>query len=174
MPPEIERLADAILHNPERIRIAAGERNLGVGRALGLFIPKTVKSQLLTSLLSQSAITRVLVFMRTKHSADRVTKQLNRAGLLADAIHGDKSQAARLRTLANFKSNRLRILVATDLAARGIDVDGISHVFNFDLPHEPETYVHRIGRTGRAVATGIAVSFLRRRRAKAVERTFSV
>jgi ATP-dependent RNA helicase RhlE len=159
MPPEIERLADAILHNPERIRIAPVKETTELVEQSVYFIPKTAKSQLLTSLLSQSAITRALVFMRTKHSADRVAKQLNRAGLLADTIHGDKSQAARQRTLANFKSNRLRILVATDLAARGIDVDGISHVFNFDLPHEPETYVHRIGRTGRAGATGFAVSF---------------
>ncbi|HEX3997012.1 MAG TPA: DEAD/DEAH box helicase [Pirellulales bacterium] len=159
MPPEIERLADAILHAPERVRIAPVKETAALVEHSVYFVPKAAKPQLLTALLSQSAITRALVFMRTKHSADRVARQLNRAGVGAEAIHGNKSQAARLRTLANFKSNRLRVLVATDLAARGIDVDGISHVFNFDLPHEPETYVHRIGRTGRAGATGSAVSF---------------
>ncbi len=101
---------------------------------------------------------RALVFVRTTHGADRVAKQLNNVGIKADAIHGNKSQNARQRTLQAFKANKLHVLVATDLAARGIDVDGITHVFNFDLPHEAETYVHRIGRTGRAGANGIAIS----------------
>ncbi len=159
MPPPIEQLARAILHHPESVRIAPVKETTELVEQSVYFVPKAAKQQLLTALLSQSAITRALVFMRTKHSADRVARQLNKSGVRAEAIHGDKSQAARMRTLANFKSSRLHVLVATDLAARGIDVEGISHVFNFDLPHEPETYVHRIGRTGRAGATGIAVSF---------------
>jgi ATP-dependent RNA helicase RhlE len=159
MPPEIERLANAILRDPEQVRIAHVKATAALIEQSVFFVPKADKPQLLTALLSKPTITRALVFMRTKHSADRVVKQLNRAGVAAEAIHGNKSQAQRLRTMANFKSNRLRVLVATDLAARGIDVDGISHVVNFDLPVEAETYVHRIGRTGRAGATGAAVSF---------------
>jgi ATP-dependent RNA helicase RhlE len=159
MPPEIERLADAILREPERIRVAPVKETAALIEHSVFFVPKADKPQLLTAFLAKPAITRALVFMRTKHSADRVTRQLNRAGVGAEAIHGNKSQAQRLRTMANFKSNRLRVLVATDLAARGIDVDGISHVVNYDLPHEPETYVHRTGRTGRAGSTGVAVSF---------------
>ena len=159
MPPEIERLANAILREPAQVRITPVKETAALIEQSVFFIPKASKPQLLTAFLSKPEITRALVFMRTKHSADRVVKQLNRAGIAAEAIHGNKSQAQRLRTLANFKSNRLRVLVATDLAARGIDVDGISHVVNFDLPVEAETYVHRIGRTGRAGATGAAVSF---------------
>jgi ATP-dependent RNA helicase RhlE len=100
-----------------------------------------------------------VVFARTKRGADRIAQDLNRCGIPAEAMHGNKSQANRQRTLSSFKSDRPPILVATDLAARGIDVDGVTHVFNYDLPHEPETYVHRIGRTGRAGATGIAIAF---------------
>jgi ATP-dependent RNA helicase RhlE len=159
MPPEIERLAHAILREPEQVRITPVKETAALIEQSVFFVPKADKPQLLTAFLAKPEITRALVFMRTKHSADRVTKQLNRAGIAAEAIHGNKSQAQRLRTLANFKSNRLRVLVATDLAARGIDVDGISHVVNFDLPVEAETYVHRIGRTGRAGATGAAVTF---------------
>jgi ATP-dependent RNA helicase RhlE len=122
-------------------------------------VPQRNKPELLTGLLATKSISRAIVFTRTKHGADRVTKQLNRAGVSADAIHGNKSQNARQRSLADFKANRTRVLVATDLAARGIDVDGVSHVVNFDLPQEAETYVHRIGRTGRAGATGIAITF---------------
>jgi ATP-dependent RNA helicase RhlE len=102
---------------------------------------------------------RTLVFTRTKHGADRVAKQLNQDGLRAEAIHGNKSQTARTRVLNGFRHGQVRILVATDLAARGIDVDGITHVINYDMPHEPESYVHRIGRTGRAGADGTALSF---------------
>ena len=121
--------------------------------------PSSSKPQLLADLLTTNAVARALVFTRTKHGADRVARQLNKAGIRAEAMHGNKSQAARQRTLAGFKSNRPPVLVATDVAARGIDVDDVSHVFNYDLPHEPEMYVHRIGRTGRAGASGIAVSF---------------
>ena len=111
-------------------------------------------------LLNDRTIKNALVFTRTKHGADKVAKFLIRAGVDAEAIHGEKSQTARQRALSNFKTGQLRVLVATDIAARGIDVDALSHVVNFDLPNVPETYVHRIGRTGRAGASGIALSFV--------------
>jgi ATP-dependent RNA helicase RhlE len=110
-------------------------------------------------LLKDKAIKSALVFTRTKHGADRVVKELEKVGVKAEAIHGNKSQNARQRALTNFKSGHTRVLLATDIAARGIDVDSLSHVINFELPNIPETYVHRIGRTGRAGASGIAVSF---------------
>jgi ATP-dependent RNA helicase RhlE len=110
-------------------------------------------------LLPKESTSRSIVFARTKHGADRIAEQLERAGIAAEALHGNKSQNARQRILASFKSSRPPVLVATDLAARGIEVDAVSHVFNFDLPNEPETYVHRIGRTGRAGATGRAIAF---------------
>ena len=117
------------------------------------------KKSLLTHLLQDKNIISALVFTRTKHGADKVAKDLNHSGIYAEAIHGNKSQNARQRALTNFKSGHTRVLVATDIAARGIDVDNLSHVINFDLPNIPETYVHRIGRTGRAGANGIAISF---------------
>jgi ATP-dependent RNA helicase RhlE len=104
----------------------------------------------LIHLLKEEGIERVLVFTRTKHGADRVTKELNKAGIFSEAIHGDKSQQSRQRALGNFKNGKSRVLVATDIAARGIDVDNLTHVINFELPNVAETYVHRIGRTGRA------------------------
>jgi ATP-dependent RNA helicase RhlE len=110
-------------------------------------------------LLKEKAIKTALVFTRTKHGADKVVKELIRVGIGAEAIHGNKSQNARQRALGNFKNGHTRVLVATDIAARGIDVDNLSHVINFELPNVPETYVHRIGRTGRAGASGIALSF---------------
>jgi ATP-dependent RNA helicase RhlE len=122
-------------------------------------VEKADKPALLLRLLQQTPHTRALVFTRTKHGADRVVKQLARAGMASAAIHGNKSQGARTRALSEFRSARTPVLVATDIAARGLDVDDISHVINYDLTNEPETYVHRIGRTGRAGATGIAVSF---------------
>jgi ATP-dependent RNA helicase RhlE len=137
------------------------------------FVPRQHKIQLLAEYLSRQAVTRALVFTRTKHGADRVARQLNRAGISADSLHGDKSQSARQRALANFKASRTEVLVATDIAARGIDVEGISHVLNFDLPREAEVYVHRIGRTGRAGATGVAVSLCddeEREHLRAIER----
>jgi ATP-dependent RNA helicase RhlE len=140
------------------------------------FVHQKQKTELLESLLKTRDITRALIFTRTKHGADRVARQLNRSGIRADAIHGNKSQAARQRTLADFKQNRTHVLVATDVASRGIDVEGISHVMNYDLPDEPETYVHRIGRTGRAGATGIAFSLCdygERKSLKAIERLIS-
>ncbi len=159
MPPEIAKLADDLLVDPFRIDIAptrpAAER---IDQSV-CFVPKSFKSQLLIRWIADHAIERAIVFSRTKHGADRIAKHLEEAGITADAIHGNKSQNARQRTLQAFRTSELQVLVATDLAARGIDVDGISHVFNYDLPIEPETYVHRIGRTARAGASGIAVSF---------------
>ena len=159
MPEEIRRLADSMLRDPVRIRIAPVEATTALIAESVCFVPKQHKPQLLADLLTTQEVARALVFTRTKHGADRVARQLNKAGIRAEAMHGNKSQSARQRTLAGFKSNRPPVLVATDVAARGIDVDGVSHVFNYDLPHEPEMYVHRIGRTGRAGASGIAVSF---------------
>ncbi len=159
MPEEIRQLADSLLREPVRIRIAPVQATTALIAESVCFVPKTGKPQLLTELLTSQDVARAMVFTRTKHGADRLAKQLNKAGIRAEAMHGNKSQSARQRTLAGFKSNQPPVLVATDVAARGIDVDGVSHVFNYDLPHEPEMYVHRIGRTGRAGASGIAVSF---------------
>ncbi len=159
MPAEIERLAQLILCKPERIMIAPVKATTELIEQSVFHVAKAHKSRLLHHYLSTRGIQRAIVFTRTKHGADRVTKDLNKSGIRAAAIHGNKSQAARQRTLASFKNDELHVLVATDLAARGIDVDGVSHVVNFDLPIEAETYVHRIGRTGRAGATGIATSF---------------
>ena len=158
IPDAIERFAATILRDPVRLRIAPVQATTDLIEHSVFFVPQKQKTQLLASLLKTRAVTRALVFTRTKHGADRVARQLNQSGIRADAIHGNKSQATRQRTLADFKLNRTHVLVATDVASRGIDVEGISHVMNYDLPHEPETYVHRIGRTGRAGATGIAVS----------------
>jgi ATP-dependent RNA helicase RhlE len=173
MPAEIDHFATAILRDPVRLRIAPVKATTELIEQSVFFVPQKEKTRLLSNLLKNRAVTRALVFTRTKHGADRVARHLNQSGISADAIHGNKSQASRLRTLADFKSNRTRVLVATDVASRGIDVEGISHVLNYDLPHEPETYVHRIGRTGRAGATGIAVSLCdhdERKHLKAIER----
>jgi ATP-dependent RNA helicase RhlE len=124
-----------------------------------LFVEREDKRPLLREILRDPAMTRVLVFTRTKHGADRVTRDLEKASVRAEAIHGNKSQGARQKALASFRAGRIRVLVATDIAARGIDVDGVSHVINFELPNEPESYVHRIGRTARAGAKGVALSF---------------
>ncbi|MCA9284099.1 MAG: DEAD/DEAH box helicase [Phycisphaerales bacterium] len=159
MPREVAALADSLLRNP--VKVAAQP----IASAAPLIeqsvhhVPRASKSALLESLLRSDSIERALVFTKTKHGADKLSTKLTRSGVPAEAIHGNKAQNRRLRVLADFRSGRVRVLVATDLAARGLDVDGITHVFNFDLPHEPEAYVHRIGRTGRAGATGIAVAF---------------
>jgi ATP-dependent RNA helicase RhlE len=123
------------------------------------FINKSHKQSLLVHLLNENKMQRTLVFTRTKHGADRIAKELKKANIGADAIHGNKSQSSRQNALNNFKRGKLKVLVATDIAARGIDVDALEHVINFDLPDVPETYVHRIGRTGRAGASGKAISF---------------
>jgi ATP-dependent RNA helicase RhlE len=159
MPGPIEALAGEMLVDPVRVRIAPERQTTDLIDQSVCFVTKANKPRLLIDLMSTQAISRAIVFTRTKHGADKVAKQLGAAGIRAEAMHGNKSQNARQRTLDAFKSKRPPVLVATDLAARGIDVDGISHVFNFDLPHEPETYVHRIGRTGRAGATGRTIAF---------------
>ena len=126
-----------------------------------MYVQKSEKRRLLTALLEdpKQGIEQAIVFTRTKHGANRVVQHLQKAGQEAAAIHGNKSQGARERALGGFHAGTLRVLVATDVAARGIDVDGVTHVFNFDLPYEPESYVHRIGRTGRAGREGIAIAF---------------
>jgi ATP-dependent RNA helicase RhlE len=158
MPPQVEQLAAAILHRPTRVRVAPVAATAELIEQSVCFAARASKPRVLAQFLRAESFTRALVFTRTKRGADRVARQLRQVGIAADAIHGNKSQSARQRTLADFKSSRTPVLVATDIAARGIDVEGISHVLNYDLPHEPETYVHRIGRTGRAGAAGAAVS----------------
>ncbi len=173
IPQPIVAMAESILHHPVQVRVAPAQPTIDAIRQSVCFVPQQQKPQLLAAYLSSEAIERALVFTRTKHGADRVVRKLGAAGIHASAIHGNKSQSVRQRTLDNFKSSHTRILIATDIAARGIDVDGISHVLNYDLPHEPETYVHRIGRTGRAGASGIAVSFCdgaERKLLKSIER----
>jgi ATP-dependent RNA helicase RhlE len=159
MPPAIAELASSILRDPVRVKIAAAKDTTALIHQAVCFVPHEHKVKLLASLLTTEATGRVIVFTRTKRGADRVAEQLRRVDIAAEAIHGNKSQGARRRILDSFKSKRPPILVATDLAARGIDVDDVSHVFNFDLPDEAETYVHRIGRTGRAGAEGKTMAF---------------
>jgi ATP-dependent RNA helicase RhlE len=159
MPKEIRELADTLLRNPVTVKIAATSAAADTVDQSIYFVDQRNKPRLLTHVLSRLAVSRAIVFTRTRHAADRVTRQLEKSGIRAEAIHGDKSQAARQRALASFKSNNPPVLVATDVAARGLDIDNVSHVFNYDLPNVAETYVHRIGRTGRAGASGVAVSF---------------
>ena len=159
MPPEIKELSATLLHDPVYVAVAPVSSTVDTIAQSVLFTDKNRKRDLLRWLLKDPAITSALVFTRTKHLADRVAKYLKQNGVMADSIHGDKSQGARLKALADFKSGRCRVLVATDIAARGIDINELSHVINFDLPDVPETYVHRIGRTGRAGLTGTAISF---------------
>lgn len=159
MPKEITALASSILHKPVTVAVTPVSSTVDTISQSVYFVDKTNKGRLLIALLKNEEIVSALLFSRTKHGADRIKNTLNRAGIAAGAIHGDKSQGAREKALADFKAGRTRILVATDIAARGIDIDQLSHVINYDLPNEPETYVHRIGRTGRAGLTGIAISF---------------
>ena len=159
MPAEISTLANTILTHPTKVEVTPVSSTANTIKQELYYIDKNNKKSLLLDLLKDKAINTALVFTRTKHGADRVTKDLNRAGVSAEAIHGNKSQNARQRALSNFKSQKTRVLVATDIAARGIDIDELSHVINFELPNIPETYVHRIGRTGRAGASGISISF---------------
>ncbi|HEX7970306.1 MAG TPA: DEAD/DEAH box helicase [Stellaceae bacterium] len=159
MPPAIAQLAGSILKDPARVEVTPAATTVERIEQRVLFVETANKRALLATVLKDPAITRALVFTRTKHGADRVVQQLERAQIRADAIHGNKSQSARQRALANFRAGHTRILVATDIAARGIDIDGISHVINYELPNVPESYVHRIGRTARAGADGIAISF---------------
>ena len=159
MPTEIAGLANSILHNPVKIEVTPPATTVQKINQSLYFVHKNDKQSLLMHLIKENRIARSLVFTRTKHGADKIAKYLNMANVKADALHGNKSQGQRERALANFKSGRLNVLVATDIAARGIDVDELTHVINFDLPNVPETYVHRIGRTGRAGADGTAFSF---------------
>ncbi|HMH21556.1 MAG TPA: DEAD/DEAH box helicase [Puia sp.] len=159
MPPEIQKLASTILVNPSKVEVTPASTTADTITQTLYFVEKKDKKSLLLHLLKEQAIPTALVFTRTKHGADKVAEGLTRAGIRAEAIHGNKSQNARQRALQNFKERHTRVLVATDIAARGIDIDELTHVINFELPNVPETYVHRIGRTGRAGASGIALSF---------------
>lgn len=159
MPPEIVKLSETILVNPLKVAVDPISSPVDLIEQAVFFVAKADKKQLLLTVLKDKAITSALIFTRTKYGADKIARFLSKAGVRAEAIHGDKSQTARQRALMNFKSRQIRILVATDIAARGIDVEELTHVINFDLPNVPETYVHRIGRTGRAGMTGVALSF---------------
>ncbi len=159
MPPEITRLSSSILKNPVRVEVTPVSSTAeNVDQHIYL-VEKNDKRQLLIHLLKTGTIQNALVFTRTKYGADKIARELHRANIKADAIHGNKTQNARQKALSNFKDGKIRVLVATDIAARGIDVDDLSHVINFELPNIPETYVHRIGRTGRAGNSGSALSF---------------
>ncbi len=159
MPQEIEKLAGELLRDPVRIAVSPATKTADRVDQRVVHVDRSDKPDLLASLLKSEPVDRALIFTRTKHGADRVVRGLIKAGISAEAIHGNKSQSNRERALAGFRAGRVRTLVATDIAARGIDVEGISHVFNYDLPNIPESYVHRIGRTARAGADGIAISF---------------
>ncbi|MCB9047193.1 MAG: DEAD/DEAH box helicase [Chitinophagales bacterium] len=159
MPPEIQGLANTILKNPAEVKVTPVSSTVEIIQQSLYYVDKKEKKNLLMHILKDSSITRSLVFTRTKHGADKLVKDLQKNRISAAAIHGNKSQNARQRALNDFKDNRIRVLVATDIAARGIDIDELPHVVNYELPDVPETYVHRIGRTGRAGADGIAVAF---------------
>jgi ATP-dependent RNA helicase RhlE len=158
MPPEIVKLANRMLVDPVRVEVAPGPSSVDIIEQRVYHVEKDDKRELLLHLLHNGDVETALVFTRTKHGADKVAQMINRSGISADAIHGNKSQAARQAALRGFKNGRTKVLVATDVAARGIDIDSLSHVINFEIPNEAETYVHRIGRTGRAGNTGIAMS----------------
>jgi ATP-dependent RNA helicase RhlE len=159
-PDEIRKLAGTFMRNPASVEVARRNTPAELVAQVAHPVRTDRKRQLLAHLVKSNDWQQVLVFTRTKHGANRLAKQLEGEGIEADAIHGNKSQGARTRALARFKSNELRVLVATDIAARGLDIDALPHVVNYDLPHVPEDYVHRIGRTGRAGATGEAVSLV--------------
>jgi ATP-dependent RNA helicase RhlE len=159
MPPEIQRLSSSILTNPVKVEVTPISSTAETVQQQIYFVDKVNKGALLTHLIKSLDIQQALVFTRTKHGADKLCKVLEKAGIKADAIHGNKAQNARQRALSNFKEKKIRALVATDIAARGIDIDMLGHVVNFELPNIPESYVHRIGRTGRAGASGLAISF---------------
>jgi ATP-dependent RNA helicase RhlE len=159
MPRRIAELADQYLDAPVTVAVTPTATTVGLVDQGVVFVASAEKRELLATLLGDPSLTRVLVFTRTKHGADRVVRHLIGAGIDATAIHGNKSQPQRERALAGFRAGRTRVLVATDIAARGIDVESVSHVINFELPNVPEDYVHRIGRTARAGAAGTAISF---------------
>ena len=159
MPSEIEKLADSMLTNPKKVEVTPVSSTVDTIQQSVYFVEKKEKKDLLLHLLKNPEIESVLIFTRTKHGADKLAKILNKSEIGAEAIHGNKSQNARQRALTNFKDHTTRVLIATDIAARGIDVNQLSHVINYELPNISETYVHRIGRTGRAGHDGIAISF---------------
>lgn len=157
--PDILSLAEKILHDPKKIEVTPAASTVKKIKQAVYFVPKNKKKDLLVHVLKDPVITSVLVFTRTKRGANMLVEYLDRVGISALAIHGNKSQNARQRALGEFKDGKIRVLVATDIAARGIDIEELAHVVNFEIPAEPETYVHRIGRTGRAGAGGTALSF---------------
>lgn len=159
MSPEVQSLASGLLKHPVKISVTPPATTVDLIQQSLYHADKQTKRHLLVHLLADQQIKTALVFTRTKHGADKVAKDLLRAGIAAGVIHGNKSQNARQSTLQNFKEGTIRVLVATDIAARGIDIDDMTHVINYELPNIPETYVHRIGRTGRAGASGTAISF---------------
>jgi len=157
--PEIKKLAGTLLFEPVNVQVTPVSSTAELVSQSVYYVEKEQKRSLLRHILNEKSIDHALVFTRTKHGADKVVRELNKSGVKAEAIHGNKSQNARERALKGFKSRDIRILVATDIASRGIDVDSLSHVINFELPEVAETYVHRIGRTGRAGSSGVAISF---------------
>ena len=159
MPSEISRLSGEILNQPVRVEVTPQATPLEIVEQSVYHVDGGGKLALLTGIMGDPALSRVIVFSRTKHRANRIAERLVKAGISAEAIHGNKSQGARQRALKRFRAGEVRVLVATDIAARGIDVEGITHVINYELPNEPESYVHRIGRTARAGASGAAFSF---------------
>lgn len=159
MPVIIEKLANSILVNPHRIEVTPVSSTAELIAQSVMFVDRENKRPLLKYLLADAKLKRVIVFSRTKHGANKIAEFLSSHGITSEAIHGNKSQSARQNALENFRAGKVRVLIATDIAARGIDIDGISHVINFDLPNESESYVHRIGRTARAGNSGLAISF---------------
>ncbi|MFA6812811.1 MAG: DEAD/DEAH box helicase, partial [Bacteroidaceae bacterium] len=159
MPDPIAKLSQKILSNPRRVEVTPATSTAENVEQYLYFVSKSDKIKLLLHLLKDETMESVLVFTRTKHGADKIVKLLSKENITSAAIHGNKSQNARQRALSGFKEHKIRVLIATDIAARGIDIDRLSHVVNYELPNEPETYIHRIGRTGRAGNEGIALSF---------------
>ena len=159
MPKEISHLADGILNNPVKVEVTPVSSTAEKVKQAVFFVKKWDKKSLLVQILQNKKMDQVLVFARTKHGSDRVVRELAKDGIVAEAIHGNKTQNNRQRALNNFKAKKTQVLIATDIAARGIDIDELMFVLNYDLPNEPETYVHRIGRTGRAGNNGVALSF---------------
>ena len=159
MSPQINSLAKTLLQDPIHVEVAPQATTVESVKQCMYFVDSPSKEKLLLELLQHKHLTSILVFTRTKHKANKVAVFLNKNNVLSDAIHGNKSQNARTKAIRDFKTGKVKVLVATDIAARGIDIDNISHVINFELPNEPESYVHRIGRTARAGADGTAFSF---------------
>ena len=159
MPPSIVKLAASFLSDPVHVEVSPESKTVELIDQTIMFVERADKKRLLAVLLQERGVRRSIVFTRTKHGANRLSQQLDRAGLTSSAIHGNKSQGARKRALDGFRNGDVPVLIATDIAARGIDVDDVTHVFNYDLPNIPESYVHRIGRTARAGRSGVAISF---------------